>query len=87
MRQMRKSSHTVHVKEWFITRNFWEYYVLEIDDYNIAFCLVDGLETELGDVDLEEAGPFITMRTKELDGLAPAKGWTWVKKKQKKGAK
>lgn len=77
MRKMKNKDQTIIVIEHIITKNFWEYYVIEIDENNIAFCLVDGFEMELGDVDLEEIAPYIITRTKDLT-MQPARGWRWV---------
>ena len=75
---MKKGNQIIQVIEWFIIENWWEYYVIEVDGDNIAFCLVDGYETELGDVDLEEVRPYIKLRTKELNTIMPAPGWQWI---------
>ena len=77
MRQMKRGSEIINVIEWFMTKNYWEYFVIEIDEDNIAFCLVDGFEMELGYVHLEEVKEYITIRTKELT-MQPARGWEWV---------
>lgn len=82
MRKMSKGGVVINVIQWFMTENFWEYYVVDIDENNIAFCLVMGMENELGYVDLEEIEPFITIRSKELPS-DPAKGWRWLEEKQK----
>ena len=79
---MKKGNQTINVIEWIITENYWEYYVIEIDENNIALCLVDGFEMELGYVCLEEIKPYIRCRTKELT-MQPAKGWKWVDDKGK----
>ena len=81
MRRMKKGTETLDVIEFIITQNFWEYYVLEIDENNIAFCLVHGFETELGYVCLEEIKPYIQCRTKDLT-MQPAIGWHWENERQ-----
>lgn len=78
MRRMKRKSDIINVIEFCMTINNWEYYISEIDENNIAFCLVDGFEMKMGYVDLEEIKPYITVRTKELDSIQPARGWKWI---------
>jgi hypothetical protein len=78
MRKMKEGIQTLNVIEFIITKNFWEYYVIEIDENDIAFCLVDGFEIELGYVCLNEIKPYISCRTKDLTRIEPARGWKWV---------
>ena len=80
MRAMQKGNTKIKITEHIILKNFWEYYVIERDQdqEGIAFCLVIGLETELGDVYLPEIAPYIISRTKKIDEVAPATGWSWV---------
>ena len=73
---------TVNVVEHIITKNLWEYYILD-DPENVrpegyAAALVMGHETEIGDVYLPEIEPFIASRTTRLDEIFPPVGWSWV---------
>lgn len=75
-----KTGRVVNVLEHIITKNFWEYYVLE-DENNtedIKFCYVMGFENEAGDVSISEISAYIVSRTKNFDELMPAAGFTWV---------
>lgn len=78
MRKMKGKLGTLPVIEWIMLVNGWEYYVSEITDQGLAFCLVHGFETELGDVDLEEIKPYIRARTKDLTTIQAAIGWQWI---------
>jgi hypothetical protein len=82
MARKMKSPHgevfTVH--SHIITRNFWEYYILDnYKDRDIRFALVMGFETEMGDVSMSEIAPYIATRTDNLQGVMSAPGWEWVK--------
>jgi len=73
----------IQVVEHIILKNFWEYYVVKDDQTpneseDAGFALVMGFETELGYFSKSEISPYIRTRTKQLDGLMPAKGWKWV---------
>lgn len=79
MRQMTDGETTLDVHEHILLRNFWEYYILEpADKDGIAFALVLGDFDEMGDVSLDEVKPHIISRTKNLDEILPATGYTWV---------
>ena len=80
MRKMRKGNQEVAVIGWAMTKNFWEYYILEKDptDPEITFCLVDGYCQELGYVDLREIRPYISAMTTNLHEIQAAPGWDWV---------
>lgn len=84
MRAMRnpETGTIVNVHSHIITRNFWEYYVLDPkpNSRGIVFALVHGMETELGDVLLSEIKPHILSEGKDavLQEIAPAPGWEWV---------
>ncbi len=72
-----------NITEHIIIKNFWEYYVTDnkfTDD--IVQCLVMGIETGIGDVSLEEIKPYIMTRTKDLDDVMPAPGWSWAEQKE-----
>ena len=80
MRKMKSKYGTiVNVTHHIMLRNLWEYYVTD-DKYtdDIVRCVVMGDETECGDVSLSEISPYIITKTKQLENLAPANGWTWV---------
>lgn len=68
------------VTEHIILKNFWEYYVLKRgkEPNRIRFCLVMGVETEMGDVDMEEIRPYVMTRTKDLSEVMPPPGWSWA---------
>ena len=69
----------LEVKEHIITQNMWEFYVLEEPDENgVTFALVSGDYDELGFVSLDEIAPFILLRTKDMEGIAPAPGYSWL---------
>ncbi len=76
MRKMTNGPDTLTVVEFIMTINMWEYYVTDQQQDGIALCLVHGFCTEIGDVDLEEIEPYITVRTKDLT-MQPAIGWKW----------
>ena len=73
---------TINVVEHIITKNLWEYYILD-DPENVspegyATALVMGHETEIGGVCLTDLEPFIASRTTRLDEIFPPVGWSWV---------
>lgn len=83
MRTIIKDDQELKVKEFFMTKNMWEYYVLE-EDYReeglpekIQTALVLGHEVEIGDVDMEEIKPYIITRTTNLNEVMPPVGWSW----------
>ena len=79
MRSIEDSEHIVSVFEHFITKNFWEYYVLDNKrDEDIRLCLVMGFEQEIGDVSMSEVKPYVVNKTRRLDNLLPAHGYEWV---------
>ena len=79
MRLMKNDNGEFEVHEHIITKNMWEFYMLgEPNEDNVAFALVCGEEDELGFVSLDEIGPFIISRTKEMNGIMPAPGYSWI---------
>jgi len=73
---------TINVVEHIITKNMWEYYILD-DPENVspegyATALVMGREIEIGGVYLPEIEPFIASRTTQLNDIFPPVGWSWV---------
>ena len=73
---------TINVVEHIITKNLWEFYIID-DPENVrpegyVTALVMGHETEIGDVYLPEIEPYIISRTTQLDQVFPARGWSWV---------
>jgi hypothetical protein len=78
MKKMKGKLGILPVIEWIMLKNGWEYYVSEITEQGLAFCLVDGFEQEAGDVDLNEIKPYITCRTKDLKTIQPAIGYKWI---------
>ena len=80
MRKMSNGISEIEIIEFIITKNFWEYYVINEDTGNddIKTCLVTGFETEIGDVYMPEIDEYILTRSKNLNEVMPAKGWEWV---------
>ena len=81
MRKMKNKKYgtVVNVEKVMITTNMWEYFITDnkfTDD--IVTAVVDGFETELGDISLNEINPYVIASTEKLDGLLPAKNWEWV---------
>ena len=81
-RQMRNKSDgsivTVHAHV--ITKNWWEYYILDNKRYeDVRLALVMGPEMEIGDFSVNEIRPYIVTQTSDLDGVMSAPGWEWVK--------
>lgn len=67
---------TVH--RHLLTHNGWEYYLLDgEEESDIRFALVQGIESELGDVSMKELHPYVRCDTYELDGIMPPIGWSW----------
>lgn len=83
MRTIIKGTQEFNVKELIITKNLWEYFILEEEDRpedlpeNIQMALVMGFETEIGDVDLEEIKPYVISKTTNLLEVMPPTGWAW----------
>lgn len=80
MRKLKNGNTELEIVEFIMTRNFWEYYVINDDTGNddIKTCLVTGFETEIGDVYMPEIEEYILARSKNLNEVMPAKGWEWV---------
>lgn len=76
---INENGHKLKVLEHIILKNFWEYYVIDspTNEGSIYQCYVMGFENELGDVDLNEIKPFIITRTKKLNEVACASGFSW----------
>lgn len=74
-----KTGQKLKIKEWFMLKNGWEYYVIKGPklEKDIEFCLVLGFEDEMGDVYLPEVAPYVVARTQKLDEVRPAVGWEW----------
>ena len=69
---------TVEVLEHIMTSNLWEFYILEAaDEDGIAYALVVGDCTEMGDVSMDEIAPHIVSRTTRFDEIMPAPNWSW----------
>lgn len=69
---------TFTVHQHLITRNFWEYYILDNAKSDHRFALVLGFENEMGDVSMSEIAPYVISRTSRLSGIAPPPDWSWV---------
>jgi len=67
------------VAQHIILRNFWEYYLEQVDKDGYAFGYVMGIENEWGTVDMEEIKPYIISiaRGKELNDIMPPEGYHW----------
>jgi len=80
MRKMKNGNTELEIVEFIMTKNFWEYYVINEDTGNddIKTCLVTGFETEIGDVYMPEIEEYILTRSKNLNEVMPASGWDWV---------
>lgn len=65
----------IEITEHIMTRNFWEYYIIEKLDEDTAFGLVHGHQTEMGYVSLKELKPYIISRETNLTELMPPVGW------------
>lgn len=79
MRKMKNEFGSVNVKEHWMTRNFWEYYITDEDfDEDIVRAVILGDETDIGDISKSEILPFVISKTKKLNGIMPAPGWSWV---------
>jgi hypothetical protein len=76
---MEKDGQRLEVREHIMTQNMWEFYVLEEPDQDgVSFAFVSGDCNELGYVSLDEIKPFIISRTKQMDEIFPAPGFSWV---------
>ena len=87
MMQMRhkKTGSILNIREFFIVRKLlWEYYVTndEHKSEDIQFCLVRGIEQELGDVSMSEVRPYImthiNINKNTYHEVMPAIGYEWV---------
>ncbi len=77
--KMTDGTITVTVVAFFMTRNFWEYFITdEKPDGSVVWCVVYGDFVEYGPVNMDEAKPYIITLSKRLEGLAPPPGWQWV---------
>ena len=79
-RQMRKGDSVVTVYSHGMTRNGWEYFLLQpkADSSGNVLALVMGDETEMGDVNIPEIAPYLLHFSKNLTDLMPCEGWEWV---------
>lgn len=79
MRQNDTGS-VVKVFGWALTRNGWEYFILEPKGTRRPTAIVMGFETEMGSVDLQEIKPYVVAFAAEhdLQDLAPCAGWEWL---------
>ena len=81
MRKMKNSSYgtVVTVTSMAMTRNFWEYFITD-DKFSddIVTAVVNGFETEMGDISLSEIKPHIMCQSTDLASIMPAPGWEWI---------
>jgi len=61
-----------------ITRNFWEYYILDNVKSDYRLTLVEGFEQEIGDVSMNEIKPYLISFTANVDEIMPPRGWEWI---------
>lgn len=80
MRKMERDGIVINVVEHIIIRNMWEYYITDekTDDKDLKFGLVMGFETELGYIYMPELAPYVISKTKNLNEVMAAGGWSWV---------
>jgi len=79
MRILNYKGQKLKVYEHFITKNFWEYYILDNNkNEDIRTALVMGFETEIGDVSMKEISPYIISRTTDLNQIMPVEGSSWL---------
>jgi hypothetical protein len=78
-----KTGVMVDIVEHIITRNFWEFYIIDGENIETPTAWVMGFEDEMGPISMKEIMPHIITRTKKLDDVMPAKHWSWVKPKDK----
>ena len=87
MRIMQKGSVSLKVVKHIITKNFWEFYIIDDGNYkpdsDIQFAFVMGAECEFGDIDLAEIRPYISSETTNLKNVLCAKGYQWKESKKK----
>ena len=87
MRRMSNGVSAVNVIKHITLNNFWEYYIIDNDEYepdsNIQYAYVMGFADEFGDVVMDEIKPYILTETSDLQDLAPATGFEWVKTEEK----
>lgn len=79
-----KTENRILISEFFITKNMWEYFVIEPQNEDepkntdeIKFCYVLGIENEFGDVYMPEVNPYIISKTKNLKECLPPIGYEW----------
>jgi hypothetical protein len=79
MRKLTNGSVTVECFGWLMTRNVWEYYLLD-DKFgaDIRFALVYGDETEMGDISTDEVRPHMISSTLDLTDVVAPPGWEWA---------
>lgn len=71
----------IDVHRYYMTKNFWEFFLEKPDENGMAFGLVMGNETELGYTNVNEIKSSIVLvgEADELGayGILPATGWQW----------
>ena len=88
MKKMRDLDNKIvyEVTHHYMTKNFWEYYVINDPEYDkesdgdIKFCLVLGIEQEFGGVSLNEIKPYLinALELNDKTDLMPPPGFEWV---------
>lgn len=87
MEQMRQCKNietgkVITVKRLLITRNFWEHFILSVDDIpesdDIQLALVNGDFNEMGYVSMSEIRQFKLSESNELDSALPPMGYIWL---------
>jgi len=87
MRKMQNETGTTTIKviKHIILKNFWEYYIVDDKemefekDSDIQYAYAIGHAQEFGTISLKELKPYIISETTNLNGVAPAPKWKWVK--------
>lgn len=90
---------TFPIKSWFMTKNHWEYYVIDTKKMDkmlkvaheplrkdIEYAYVLGFENEFGYIDMKELNPYRTVQAKslkELKQIQPPPGFKWLKKENR----
>ena len=79
-RKMRRlaTGTVVNVYSHGITKNFWEYYILDNAKSDYRLALVEGFEQEMGDISMSEIKPYLLSFTHDVSEIAPAPGWEWI---------
>jgi len=84
MRQCKniESGKVITVKKLLITVNFWEHFILSVEDItdadDVQLALVNGDYNEMGYVSMSEIREFKLSETNDLTDTLPPEGYLWV---------